>query len=530
VAIFAANRILSAAARDAGVVTILLISILSPVRTLAATYYVNSLVGDDSATGADESSPWKSLARADRQALNSGDRLLLKGGEIYSGTLILSDSKTTGRPIHVDSYGTGRATIDSEVGPAIVVKTGGIEIQRIDLVSKVTKSLPGNVGLRIDFSGAKGLRNDGIKISDMDIGGFGDDGVNIHAPGPPSVPLTDIRIDRVVVHDCASSGLSTGDGTNGLVPVHGIQELTIVNSVFRHNMGGTGIVLGGVQGGLVEFCVSSSNTGRGGGVGIWAWESNNVVFRYDISFDTHSHGKDGGGFDLDGACNNCLVDHCLSYDNDGPGYMHCDYPTAGPTRGNEMRSSISFNDGRFSGDNNCLGFGFVTWGSGLDKCVVDHNLVVFTTDNPHKNPGGCLFVDYLAGYGGAGDVQHVTGCIVDDNTVVITGAGAAAVSDDMPAPTIKDVLFENNRYVTSGGASMYFVWGTDRYASLDGWNKATGEEPSRRGRYPGGQELLPIVANLNYKLTDARAIKRFSLMLWLDEHNSSKSLENSAGQ
>ena len=72
-----------------------------------AAYYVDSLDGDDGADGSSPESAWESLARASERDFHPGDRLLLRSGRAWSGSLILKGSGTRDSPILLSRYGVG---------------------------------------------------------------------------------------------------------------------------------------------------------------------------------------------------------------------------------------------------------------------------------------------------------------------------------------------------------------------------------------------------------------------------------------
>jgi hypothetical protein len=80
------------------------------VSDLSATglaYYVNDVNGDDSRSGRSPASAWRTLRRASAAPLHPGDRLLLKRGGSWSGTLTISSSGTPADPVTIDAFGTG---------------------------------------------------------------------------------------------------------------------------------------------------------------------------------------------------------------------------------------------------------------------------------------------------------------------------------------------------------------------------------------------------------------------------------------
>lgn len=104
---------------------------------------------------------------------------------------------------------------------------------------------------------------------------------------------------------------------------------------------------------LVQDCSAACNgrlnTNPGGGpVGIWAWDSREVTIEHCISSANCSCANDGGGFDLDGGCVNCVIQDCASMDNWGPGYLVSSYPQSAVTQNCVIRrnSSTCDNQGR----------------------------------------------------------------------------------------------------------------------------------------------------------------------------------------
>jgi hypothetical protein len=71
------------------------------------TYYVDDVGGDDVRSGRSPSSAWRTLSRASAAHLNPGDRLLLKRGGSWAGTLTITSSGTSERPITIAAFGRG---------------------------------------------------------------------------------------------------------------------------------------------------------------------------------------------------------------------------------------------------------------------------------------------------------------------------------------------------------------------------------------------------------------------------------------
>src|SRR4051794_29271609 len=82
----------------------------------ATTYYVGA-AGSDSAAGTTPATAWRTIGRANNQALLPGDTVLFEGGSTFGDTTLMpSRSGSSAAPITFGSYGTGRATIANADG------------------------------------------------------------------------------------------------------------------------------------------------------------------------------------------------------------------------------------------------------------------------------------------------------------------------------------------------------------------------------------------------------------------------------
>ncbi|MDZ7616162.1 MAG: TIM barrel protein, partial [Patescibacteria group bacterium] len=84
-------------------------------QAAAETYYLDADNGSDSHLGTSPEKPWKSLEKVNATVVAPGDRLLLKAGTSYAGTLKLQGSGREGAVIVVDMYGEGaKPSIDAQ--------------------------------------------------------------------------------------------------------------------------------------------------------------------------------------------------------------------------------------------------------------------------------------------------------------------------------------------------------------------------------------------------------------------------------
>jgi hypothetical protein len=96
-----------------------------------------------------------------------------------------------------------------------------------------------------------------------------------------------------------------------------------------------------------------------------------VVIQECESFHNRTQSEDGGGFDIDGGCIECVLQYNYSHENDGPGFTVCTYPEAPHIdRANVVRWNVSEND---SG-----GISIGTSGRGMTDLQIYHNTAVMT--------------------------------------------------------------------------------------------------------------------------------------------------------
>ncbi len=78
--------------------------------SFAATYYVSS-TGNDSNSGLATTLAWKTMAKVNSATFKAGDQILFNRGEIFYGSLTISQSGVSGSPITLGAYGTGENPI-----------------------------------------------------------------------------------------------------------------------------------------------------------------------------------------------------------------------------------------------------------------------------------------------------------------------------------------------------------------------------------------------------------------------------------
>lgn len=348
------------------------------VAVAGKAFYVDAQRGNDAFEGT-QRRPWRSLARASRAKLAKGDQLLLTGGQTFRGTLRLTKVKGA----KIASYGKTPATIQAGTSDALVLDGGeDLSVDNLILVGAGRKQ---NDGRGLLIKAAKR-----VKIDRLDVQGF-------RLAGVEAAGSEDVTISKVYAHANGFAGIHVIGGF-GLPRSRRVvirDSRAIGNAGDYKNLtnhSGSGILVGGVDECLVEYCEAANNgtemPRKGNGpVGIWAWNADRVTIQYCISHDNQSPGTDGGGFDFDGGVTNSVLQYNLSYNNVGSGYLLCQYEGGGLWKDNVVRYNVSYHDGR---KNFQAGIGIYDGGGKFSDALVYNNTIVnpkYAVNASHPMPG-----------------------------------------------------------------------------------------------------------------------------------------------
>jgi len=342
-------------------------------------YYINQN-GDDNNPGT-KNKPFRSLKKLNSLQLQPGDKIYLKGGEIFQGTLSLFANGTSDKPIVITSYENtnGNALINGGEREAIILRGNHFHINNINVkgAGRKTGNTTNGISLIEASDGVvENIRTEGFQKSGIELNSCinleikkvkaVDNGFcGIHITGSKEK-----RSKNILVKDCTAEN-NPGDPTNS------------------DNHSGNGILAGWSDSVMLDHCTATNNGWDmprigNGPVGIWAYESNYIIIQYCISYrnKTAKGAKDGGGFDLDGGVTNSLIQYCLSYENEGAGYGLFQYWGASLWYNNIMRYCISINDATSTEGSG----GIFIWNGSPDSaqladCVI-HNNVVYSTHAP----------------------------------------------------------------------------------------------------------------------------------------------------
>lgn len=376
-------------------------------RSLAATYFV-SPAGDDALTGTSPAAAWRTLERVNRHTFVAGDRVLFEGGATFSGSLTIKPLRPdrSDQPAAISSYGPGRATLAAGPGHGLqLINVAHLAISELILTGTWdATSQTGNTGagLAVFTDLPSSLKLDGVTITGCEIAGFKAGGIVIDSR-PPDGSASGFRgltISRCEIHHNGHVGISsTGPAVPPGSTDYAHAAIRIEHTTVHHNLGlrdfgnhsGNGIVLGQVDGGVIDHCVAYENGAlnnhvSAGPCGIWAWDSRNLVIQFNESHHNSSGPgtADGAGFDLDGGCTDCVLQHNYSHDNRGAGFLVYEFGAVrGPNRGNIVRYNLSENDSA-----GCDKYAGIYVGDGVAENLIHHNTVYNRTRPPLLIAGG----------------------------------------------------------------------------------------------------------------------------------------------
>ncbi|GHG07326.1 hypothetical protein GCM10018791_20110 [Streptomyces zaomyceticus] len=466
------------------------------------TFYV-SPDGDDENDGMSPERAWRTLDHANSARFRPGDRLRLEGGERFAGTITLDEGEAGSgtKPVVIESYGAGRATIAPRGTSGITVRnTAGVEIRGIKLVGDRTSRREGvGIALRNNLPGTRRL--DHVRITNVEASGF-QNGISVGADEGADVGYSDVRITDVSVHDNLETGLVVyGPEFRAERPAYAHSGLRIEGVKAYANTGdpksverntGSGISLGSVLDAKVVRSVAHDNGARSaadaveGPEGIWVYDSSRVVLERNKSYRNRTGSRvDGGGFGLDNNVSSSVMQYNLAYGNDGPGFLVYSGKPTGAHKNNIVRFNMSWDDARKLPEYG----GIVAYGTRMKSLDIHHNTVVMRTEGLASTAQAGLRPPALRLRDG------MTGVRVFNN--ILATDGGPLVEAQSPYVRSK-VLLQGNDYYSTGRWAL--AWGTDRYASLTGWRAASDQETL--DGHPTGFSADPCLSGLTEPVTE----------------------------
>jgi hypothetical protein len=472
------------------VLKLMLVVVAGPMY---ATDYFISKTGNDLNDGKTIATAWATISKVNSIAFAPGDKILFQAGNTFHGNIILdaSDGGSTANPLILSSFfsftgatGSGKewARINGGDGHGIKIIGGtGITVQNLMVTGSGRNTNIRGIGVLIDAG-------KDIVVDKVEVEGFQMAGVMIYGG------TVNARVTNVYAHDNGYTGIGAGYRKRGLNKniyvgyCRTIHNPGISDSArYIRDQSGSGIHLANVDGGLVEYCESGDNggdfyhTGGNGPVGIWMNACKDVTIQHCISHNNKSRRlsdghvySDGGGFDFDSGCKNCIIQYVYSYDNAGPGFLLCAWDTTKShlLENNTLRYSISENDGQVSGA------GIWIWKSGNQ-----YNMQVYNNIFYNSSGRSCIWAPEVAG-----------SFFFRNNIFAIRGTGAFVIGMGPNA------VFQGNCYWNYNNPGNW-----DGETSFEKWRKRGLETVNNNPAGINQDPLLTFVTD-GEKLTDPTRI------------------------
>jgi len=277
-----------------------------------------------------------------------------------------------------------------------------------------------------------------ITLTNLEISYFYE-GIQVFAN--TNTGYNNVLIENVYSHHNRDNGGST------YAPTKTITNVIVRNCTFSYNLGdstkfkpsGSGFVLGGVNGGLMERCIAYSNGGlspnTAGPVGLWTYSSNNVIIQFSESYNNSAKYNDGDGFDLDVDLTNSIIQYCYSHGNKGAGYLMSPDGTTTYSN-NTVRFCISENDG------NAAAYGGLQFYGPAANSLKSSRFYGNTVYNSNGRPSVYI----------AGGTNVVSSSVV--NNIFYT-TGSPFVTADSTSWTTSNINFQSNLYYTTSGTGNF---------------------------------------------------------------------------
>jgi hypothetical protein len=380
-----------------------------PVAEAAGTtYYVDSALGNDGASGTSEAAAWKTLTKVNTVTFAPGDRILLKAGGVWSNQYLdLKGSGSEGSPIQVDRYGTGAKPLIHFGNTAVNGEGFGVrlrnisywEINNLEITSgqQATDMRRNGVLVVGEGTGAGNFRH--IQIKNVDIHDvFGTDrrtgGINFHARGANTATESTwdgILIENNTIVNVADTGIQTmTDAFFNSSWTHKFDAFknVVIRGNYVEKIHRDGILVRAGVNPLIEYNTTNA-IGEACDVNVavvnyldpiavvaaqWAYYTSGAVFQYNEAFDTRKLEGDGQPWDFDIEVRGSVYQYNYSHNNEGGTLL-----VMNNTDNNTFRYNISQNDldgnGAFnlvSGGGNLYVYNNIIYRSGSQYMALTH--------------------------------------------------------------------------------------------------------------------------------------------------------------
>ncbi len=451
-------------------------ALLIGANLYATNYYFDASVGNDHNNGTSIKSPFKSLEAITQINIKSGDKLLLKKGETFYGTLALKNiAGTVRQPILISAYGSAQKmpVIDAKG------KLNGILIEDCSYVKVCDIEITANGGGLENLNPKQNYTRSGILLTTTKDGtysgitlenlfirdiffeepgyarttaetltGNGTQnygwGIKVTSANTEAV-LDNILISKCHVKNVSHSGIRfTGSFAVATKNAKNIRNVKVYDNIVEYS-GGPAMQASVVEN--IEFKRNATDHSGSGddsrkwarGSGLWVWGCYNAIIEHN-SF-RHANGPgDSAGCHIDFNNKNVIIQYNVSENNAG-GFIE----VLGNNYNCTYRYNVSINDGsRIHVEGKTLGAGTMMGVNGFvgfgKKAVGPFNLYIYNNTifvKEGRNPE-------------VGFASTVQGVLVANNIVCAkSGVTPDLRKNFLPqSGPIPNVIFKNNLYLS----------------------------------------------------------------------------------
>lgn len=321
-----------------------------PLCAAAADYYVDSGSGDDARTGTSPAAAWRSLDKVNATVFQPGDRILLRSGGSWTGTLHPQGSGAPDRPIILDRYETGAAPVVHGAGAEaalLLLNQEFWEVRNLEFTNDApAEGLRRGVLVRAENLG-RALRH--IHLVGLHVhhvrGKLGADivskttgGIAVEVRGT----LRPSRFDGVLIQNCQvehvdNTGIYTWSDYSPHPRDPQWEVLRFTGVAVRGNtVSDTGKNAMGIRASLaplIERNVVRGSSARLHGNAIYVFGCKDAVLQYNDVSHTRFDRIEGAAFDSDYNSEGTLIQFNTSYANGGGLVNLCNNPASRPPRG-----------------------------------------------------------------------------------------------------------------------------------------------------------------------------------------------------
>ena len=313
---------------------------ISPLLTHseAATYYVDSVGGNDANSGTFTNTAWQTLSKVNGTTFSAGDNILFKTGGSWTGSLHPGGSGATNNPIIINSYGVGPKPIIDGNG---LIGTGVVylfnqqywEINNLEIINNAAAGgdrrgiylAAQNFGL-VHHLYVRNCYIHNIKgIVGQDNAAKRTAGCLVETIGDSAVPT---RFDGILMENCVISTVDNqGIALNNNVSVadypgtaswnarkftHVVIRGNLINDISKNAL----IIRLTDETGLIEHNVCYDTAFRAGtGNTIYARSCRGTVFQFNEGYLNRTTDFDGCLYDSDLQSPACIFQYSYSHDN-----------------------------------------------------------------------------------------------------------------------------------------------------------------------------------------------------------------------